>query len=286
METQLRLENKTNIQVQYLRYMVIILLVGFFSFWAFPSQSSIGQTEKIVVKPPMHPPRNTKNADFLDETEIRQLEQHRALPSLSKSVLASKFIRQGPKDAKRMAITFDDGPYLLTAKYIEVLQAYDVPATFFLIGVQVEKYPDEAKMIIDSGYEIGVHSYGHKQLTRMSANSMENDFEKSLAAIRNITETDIRFFRPPFGNFNDSVIQAAKNHNLTTILWCVDPRDWQRDDPNQIARHVIEKTDNGAILLLHEGREGTLEALPQIIEGLWEKGFEIVSLSELLSTVE
>ena len=66
----------------------------------------------------------------------------------------------------------------------------------------------------------------------------------------------------------------------------MDPRDWQKDDPNEIARHVIEKAENGAIILLHEGRQGTLEALPLIIEGLWEKGFEIVSLSELLSTVE
>lgn len=295
METQLRLENKINVQSPYLRYIVIILLVGLFSFWAFPGQSSIGQPDKIVAKPDL--PSKENNVDYMDEKEIRQLEQHgtgneiggnkpEELPALSESVLASKFIRQGPQDLQRVAITFDDGPYLLTEKYIEILKAYDVRATFFLIGVQVEKYPDEATMIIDNGYEIGIHSYGHKQLTRMSTGSMEEDFRKSLTTVRNLTETDIRFFRPPFGDFNDNIIQTAKTHKLTTILWCVDPRDWQRNDPDQIARHVIEKVDNGAIVLLHEGRQGTLEALPRIIEGLWEKGFEIVSLSELLSAVE
>lgn len=295
METQLRLENKISVQSPYLRYIIIILLVGLFSFWAFPGKSSIGQPDKIVAK--LDLPSKENNVDYMDEKEIRQLKQHgtgneiggnkpEELPALSESVLASKFIRQGPQDLQRVAITFDDGPYLLTEKYIEILKAYDVRATFFLIGVQIEKYPDDAKMIIDNGYEIGIHSYGHKQLTRMSTGSMEEDFRKSLTAVRNLTETDIRFFRPPFGDFNDNIIQTAKTHKLTTILWCVDPRDWQRNDPDRIARHVIEKADNGAIVLLHEGRHGTLEALPRIIEGLWDKGFEIVSLSELLSAAE
>ena len=296
MHTELKLENIAFMRFPYLRYIVIILLVGLFSFWAFPGQSSIGQPDKIVVKPPSNAP--SQNIDFMDEKEIRQLKQHptgnnmgdnkpeEELPALSESVMASKFIRQGSTDVNQVAITFDDGPYLLTEKYIEILQAYDVQATFFMIGVQVEKYPDDAKMIIDNGYEIGIHSYGHKQLTRMNQGAMEDDFRKSLTAVRNLTERDIRFFRPPFGDFNDNIIQTAKTHKLTTVLWCVDPRDWQKDDPNEIARHVIEKAENGAIILLHEGRQGTLEALPLIIEGLWEKGFEIVSLSELLSTVE
>jgi peptidoglycan/xylan/chitin deacetylase (PgdA/CDA1 family) len=295
MQTELNVENKIHVQFPYLRYIVIILLVGLFSFWAFPGQSSIGQPEKIVVKPPSAT-QGQNNAYFMDEEELLQLKKHHTenkiggkkpkdYPALSGSVLASKFIRQGP-DVNQVAITFDDGPFLLTEKYIEVLQAYDVQATFFLIGVQVEKYPDDAKMIIESGYEIGIHSYGHKQLTRMGSSSIDNDFRKSITAIGKVADADIRFFRPPFGDFNDSVIQTAKNHNLTTILWCVDPRDWQKDDPYVIARHVIEKAENGAIILLHEGREGTLAALPLIIEGLWERGFEIVSLSELLSTVE
>lgn len=281
MQTQLLLENKTYVQIPYLRYIVIILLVGLFSFWAFPGQSGTGQTEYVV--------NHEGYADFLDEEEIQHLKEHQmqnqnrlTLPS---PVFSSKFIRQASKDVKKVAITFDDGPHFLTGKYIDILQTYDIMATFFLIGIQVEKYPNEAKKIIDEGYEIGSHSYNHKQLSKMSADSIENDFQKSLATIISIAKTDIRFFRPPFGDFNDTVIQTAKNHNLVTILWCVDPRDWQKDNPEQIAQHVIENAENGAIILLHEGRESTLKALPQIIEGLWEKGFEIVSLSELLSTV-
>ena len=133
-------------------------------------------------------------------------------------MLTSKFIRQGPKDVKKVALTFDDGPYMMTDKYIDILRAYDISATFFLIGSQVEKYPDKAKIIIENGNEVGIHSYSHKQLSKMSAESIENDLQKSISIINNVAETDIRFFRPPFGDFNDTVIKTAKNHDLTTIL--------------------------------------------------------------------
>lgn len=278
MNTQVSLENKIKIRFPYVRCIFIIFIIGLFSFWAFPGKSSIGQT--AVVEPPLW---IESSLDFLDEKEIRQQIQLDTLPPLSQSVLASKFVRQGPHDKKRVSITFDDGPYLLTEKYINILQKYNVQATFFLIGVQVEKYPDEAKKIADSGYEIGIHSYNHRQLTAMSISSLEDDFQKSLSAVKSITDSDIRFFRPPFGDFNDTIIDTAKKHSLTTILWCVDPRDWQKDDPKVIAQHVIERAENGAIILLHEGRVATLKALPHIIEGLWARGFEIVSLSELLS---
>lgn len=278
MSMQTVLKNKKNNKFSYIRCIFIVFIVMFFSFCAFPGKSSIGQT--AVAQQPLW--INWDNMDFFDEREIRQMRQ-KTLPSLSESVLASKFIRQGPNYKKRVAITFDDGPYLLTEKYISVLQEYNIQATFFLIGVQIEKYPDEAKKIVESGYEVGIHSYSHRQLTTMDISSIEDDFQKSLSAVKSIANSEIRFFRPPYGSFNDTVIEIAKKHGLTTALWCVDPRDWQVDDWNLIARHVIEKAENGAIILLHEGREATLKALPSIIEGLWARGFDIVSLSELLS---
>lgn len=287
---QLGFKNQKEAQISYSRYIICILFAIFFSFCTFPCQISTGQADKVIANTSNINDEN--NTAFLDEMELKQLkrlqdQKSQALPTLSKSVLTSKFIRHGSKDVKQVAITFDDGPYLLTEKYIEMLQAYDIPATFFLIGVQVEKYPDEAKMIIDNGYEIGIHSYSHKKLTNMRIDSIETDLTKSLDTIEEIAKgTDVRFFRPPFGSFNDSVIETAKKHNLTTVLWCVDPRDWQKNDSDQIARHVIEHADNGAIILLHEGRQGTLKALPLIIEGLEDKGFEIVSLSKLLSTIQ
>ncbi|MFY9312486.1 MAG: polysaccharide deacetylase family protein [Tepidanaerobacteraceae bacterium] len=267
------------VQMKFERYIATLIIAVLFSMLAFPGKSSVGQTAVSKLPPLLHRDLH----DYLVEQEIRQQVRLNILPQLSQSVMAARFLRHGPEGKKRVSITFDDGPFLFTEKYISVLKEYDVDAAFFLIGVQIDKYPDEAKKIAESGYEIGVHSYGHRQLTAMSRSSIENDFEKSLSAVKRITDSEIRFFRPPFGEFNDTVIDIAKKYNLTTVLWCVDPRDWQETDPDVIARHVIDRATNGAIILLHEGRESTIEALPQIIEGLWERGFEIVSLSELLS---
>lgn len=282
-----KLKMNTSVNIDNKRYIIFFLFVGLFSLWAFPGHSSIGQTEQVVIDTAKNDITNYRMNDYLDEGEIIHSKQAQTenKPTLPASVLTSKFIRQGPKDVKKVALTFDDGPYMMTDKYIDVLRAYDINAAFFLIGSQIEKYPEQAKIIIENGHEVAVHSYSHKQLSKMSAESIENDLQKSISIINNVAETDIQFFRPPFGDFNDTVIKTAKKHDLTTILWCVDPRDWQKDNPGQIVTHVLEKTDDGAIILLHEGREGTLKALPQIIEGLWEKGFEIVSLSELLSTM-
>jgi len=263
-------------QFSFKKSITVFLAAVFFTLMAFPSTSGIGQT--AVLRPPLQ-----FGNDYLIENEIRQHVKLHKLPELSQSVMASKFVRQGSQDKKRISITFDDGPYLMTEKYIKVLQEYDIQATFFLIGVQIEKYPDEAKKIVEGGYEIGVHSYAHRNLSAMNLSSIEADFEKSLAAVKKITDSNIRFFRPPFGAFNDSVIGVAKKHNLATILWCVDPRDWQENNPDLVAQHVLDHAVNGAIILLHEGRESTVNALPKIIEGLWAQGYEIVPLSELLS---
>jgi len=267
------------IQINFKKFITTCLFTVIFSLLAFSNTSSIGQ----IAISKLHFLKGNDYRDYLVEKEIRQQMRSNALPQLSQSVMASKFIRQGSQTKRRVSITFDDGPYLLTDQYINILKNYNINATFFLIGVQVEKYPDMAKKIAESGYEIGVHSYAHRRLSTMNINSIVDDFEKSLSVVKRITDSDIRFFRPPFGDFNDSVIDIAKKNNLTTVLWCVDPRDWQEDNPTIIAQHVIDYAVNGAIILLHEGRESTLTALPLIIEGLWDKGFEIVSLSELLS---
>ena len=194
--------------------------------------------------------------------EIEQLkrtsnQKHSPLPV---PVISSDYVRQGSKELKKLPSPLMMGLFS-TGEYLDILETYNIPATFFLIGIHVEKYPDQAKMIIDSKNELGLHSYSHKQLTKMAPDYIKIDFQDSLTAINNIAETDIRFFRPPFGDFNDTIIEAAKDHDLITILWCVDPRDWKINDPQQIAKHVIQNAENGSIILLHEGRQSTLEAL-------------------------
>lgn len=266
---------------QRVQFHLILVLVLIFSV-GFPSKSSSAQA---VFNPSDF---NIKEQDFLEEQE--EICEQNCLQVSSKdknlkpSIDISKPIRHGEQNVKKVALTFDDGPYALTDEYIKVLREYDVPATFFLLGMQIDKYPDKAQSIADVGFEIGIHSYAHKQLTKMTTDSLNADLAESLSSLKAATGIDTNLFRPPYGDFSETVVETAQKYDLATILWNVDPRDWQKNSAEAIANHVLEYTQDGSIILLHEGREGTLKALPKIIDGLREKGYEIVSISELLSS--
>jgi peptidoglycan/xylan/chitin deacetylase (PgdA/CDA1 family) len=193
-------------------------------------------------------------------------------------------IRANPGAGKRVALTFDDGPYAqLTEKYLEVLESYDVKATFFLVGSRVEKFLDSAKAIAEKGFEAGGHSYSHSYIKNKSLEHIKQDFLMNNEIIERITGKKVEFFRPPYGAYNKKLLQIAMEFGQISVTWNVDPKDWAGIDAQEISRRVLNNVSDGAIILLHEGRENTLAALPMIIEGLIDKGYEIVPLSELLS---
>jgi len=263
-----------------MQFCLFLILTLFFSLIS-PEHSSSAQSTFSPVD------MQHRQQDFLDEAEeicnnclrLRLKDDNPDTSSIDKT----KAIRSG-SDIKKIALTFDDGPfYTLTEEYIKVLLDYDVPATFFLLGLQIDKYPDKALEIAEAGFEIGIHSYGHKQLTKLSQEDIDADLERALSTLKKSTGKGTELFRPPYGDYNNTVLETTQKHDLATILWNVDPRDWAKADAEKIANHVINHTQNGSIILLHEGRKGTLKALPIIITTLREQGYEFVSVSELLS---
>jgi len=200
---------------------------------------------------------------------------------------ASKPIFRGSTQAgKLVALTFDDGPYAgWTAEYLKTLEAYQVPATFFLVGTRVEKYPGIAQKIAEQGFEVGSHSYRHAKLTLEKLEIIQEDFRKTALAFSNI-QVEIKLFRPPYGAYNDLVTGTADRYHQKSVGWNVDPRDWDTHDPQKIVNRVLSHVSDGSIILLHEGRKSTLEALPQIIRGLQEKGYRLVTVSQLIEAGE
>ena len=230
--------------------------------------------------------------DYLDETSLRHCIKS-VLANRAKNKLAIKLPEPTAKAVfnanivGKVALSFDDGPYdQLTEEYIEVLKKYDVEATFFLVGNRVERFPELAEKIAKTGFDIGSHSYAHAQLTKRNPPWIVKDLEKTKASIKKASGVDVKLFRPPYGDCNQAVLKAAMAQDLITVKWNVDPKDWQVDDPAKIVENILTNSTDGSIILMHEGRESTLEALPQIISGLRAKGFEIVSVAELLSAEE
>lgn len=226
-----------------------------------------------------------KSADAED-----QVIQERKVASTEKQTKESlkkpealRMVRSNPRAGKQIAITFDDGPYgQWTEQYINVLKANNAKATFFLVGKQVEKYPGLARKIEDAGFEVGAHSYSHAKLTRENDQAINKDFQRETQLIKTETGTDIKLFRPPYGMDNDKVEQIAHTHGEQTVCWNIDPRDWQKKSPAQITKHILTHAADGCIIILHEGKQNTAAALPGIIKGLQQKGYTLVTVSELL----
>ncbi|MFR1566032.1 MAG: polysaccharide deacetylase family protein [Christensenellales bacterium] len=170
-----------------------------------------------------------------------------------------------------------------TLSILEILERYDIKANFFTVGFWAEKYPDILKKLSDSGrMEIGTHSNTHPHMPKLSRSQMKLELETSSKIIESVTGKKPDLFRAPFGDYNDALIETAEEMGLYTIQWDVDSLDWKGLKSGEMAARVINKTQNGSIILMHNDGEHTVEALPLIIEGLKNKGFTFVTIGELI----
>lgn len=189
------------------------------------------------------------------------------------------------RDDKKIALSFDAAWGAdLTDSILSILEKYNVKTTFFVVGKWAEQYPDKVKALSDAGHEVENHSYGHPHMTNMSKEDMINELERCNAKIEEITGKHPTLLRPPYGDYNNAVIEAAEQCSMHTIQWSVDSLDWKGISADDIVKRVVPKVTNGSIVLFHNAGEHTPEALPAILESLISEGYEIVPVSELIYT--
>lgn len=199
-----------------------------------------------------------------------------------------KFIvRKGSEDLKILAITFDDGPHpRITKEILKTLDEYDIKATFFMLGKNVENYPKVVEQVYKEGHEIGNHTYSHIDVKACSESKIKDEIQKTQALLESITNTKHNLFRPPFGYHNKKILKIVKENDCRIVLWSdVDSKDWSNPGVNHIVKEIMNKVKNGDILLFHdyvEGKSDTAEALKIIIPKLKEKGYEFVTVSKLM----
>jgi peptidoglycan/xylan/chitin deacetylase (PgdA/CDA1 family) len=183
-----------------------------------------------------------------------------------------------------VALTFDDGPYPgYTEKLLKILENENVKATFFLIGRHASEYPDLVRKISEKNHEIGAHTYTHQNIRKMSEKSLLAELEMTKRAIEKCSKKRVYLFRPPGGQLNKRALDTVRGAGYVTVLWTVLPKDHEpgimRDD---IIRTALRDTSDSGIILLHMGRQRTLDALPRIIWGLRMKGYRFTTVSELM----
>ena len=186
-------------------------------------------------------------------------------------------------DEKKVALTFDAAWGAdKTSKIVEILTNEGVGGTFFLVGFWSEKYADKIKEIDAAGLDIGTHSNTHPKMSQLTSSQIEDELTVSMNLITSATNKEVRFFRPPYGDYNDQLLTVADNLGLQTIQWSVDSLDWKGLSADQILARVKAGVHNGAIILFHNNSDNIVEALPQVIAFLKAEGYSMVNLSDLV----
>jgi peptidoglycan/xylan/chitin deacetylase (PgdA/CDA1 family) len=193
-----------------------------------------------------------------------------------------KDIVSKPVRPRLAVLTFDDGPYPVESSALAAeLKDLRVPADFFLIGADVRREPAIARRLFAMGFEIGNHTMTHPKMPALPFGAQSEEIGRGAAAIEATSGAFVRYFRPPHGSYDANTIRAAQTAGEVTVLWDVDPGDWRTLTPRTIASLVIDQAKAPAVILLHNGKDATIEALPIIVGAYRRAGFQFVTLSEL-----
>ena len=184
----------------------------------------------------------------------------------------------------QVAIGFDDGPYPDTPAFVRMLEAAHATATFFMIGRQItSSYRETMLHELRAGDVLGDHTFTHPDLTQ--SDEVHSQLSRTISAIRTLTDYTPCVFRPPYGDYDASVVRTAASLGLATVTWNVDPSDYTQPGTSAIERRVLAQVQPGSIIISHDGggpRGQTLAAYPRIISALRHRGYGIVTIPQLL----
>ncbi len=214
-----------------------------------------------------------------------------ALRALSSSPMISRVLgtsRKIPiysvqKEAKEVALSFDAAwGASRTPEILDIMEQYELTTTFFLVSFWIEDYPEMARQIAARGHEIGLHSSTHPHMTSLSPGAIRKELRENRRLIEEVTGQRANLFRPPFGEYDDRLIEVAESMNLVTIQWSLDSLDWKDLSAERMAKRILDNIEPGDIVLFHNNGKNTPAALRKIIPALLERGYEIKPISDLI----
>lgn len=187
------------------------------------------------------------------------------------------------RNDKKISVSFDAAwGNEHTKAILDALDEYNVKATFFLVNFWAEKFPEDVKEIAARGHEVENHSATHPDLATLSADQIEKELSAAGATVEKLCGKRPDLIRPPFGSYNNTVIQTAEQAGYRVIQWDVDSLDWKNLSTEQIVERVTRNVKPGSIVLFHNNAEHVEEYLPVILEKLQSAGYEIVPIGELI----
>ena len=186
-------------------------------------------------------------------------------------------------EENKVAISFDAAWGAdKTKEIMTICENYNVEATFFLVGFWIEKYPDMVKEIYNRGFEIGIHSNTHPDMTKLTKSQIYDELEINLKLIQNLTGFRPKLFRPPYGYYNNNLIEVCEDLGLSCIEWDVDSLDWKGLSASSIANRVITRAKNGSIVLFHNNSDNIISGLKLVLEYFKSKKMQVVAIGDLI----
>lgn len=187
------------------------------------------------------------------------------------------------RDDKVLAISFDASWGAdKTISILDILDEHDVKTTFFLVGGWVDKYPDMVKEIVARGHEIGNHSDTHPHMSQLSESAIKDELRIMSDKVEKLTGVRPTLFRPPYGDYNNRVIEVARAEGYECVQWSIDSLDWKDRGTEDIIKQCTYRVDNGDIVLFHNDSNDIVDALPTVIKHYQGLGYTIIPVSELL----
>ena len=181
-----------------------------------------------------------------------------------------------------IAFTFDDGPSNDTMRLLDALEEHDSHATFFVLGYRISKFPKTLQRAVELDMEIASHTWNHRNMRSLNETEIRNTLTRTNNAIEQITGTNPNIYRPPFGMTNPKVRNISEDLGLSIVNWSLDGMDWRYKDANRVFNIVMNRVKENDIILLHDIHPTTVDAMEKLIPALIERGFKLVTVSELL----
>ncbi|CAL9409984.1 polysaccharide deacetylase family protein [Streptomyces sp. NPDC088935] len=186
--------------------------------------------------------------------------------------------------AKCIALTFDAGPSENSARLLDILKEKQVPATFFLLGKRhIDTYPELVRRMADEGHEVASHTWTHKILTDAKPDEIREELERPNKEIERLTGKRPTLMRPPQGRTDDTVHDICRELGLAEVLWSVTAKDYKTTDSDLITERVLDQSSRDGIILLHDIYDGTVPAVPGIIDALKKRGYVFVTVPQLMA---
>ena len=242
---------------------------------------------KLPPPPPISGPIKTTN-----NTAYRTPALHGPVPRNPDMNLRADYTKGSgisfsriPMADKYIAITFDDGPHPKnTPRLLNMLRARNIKATFYMVGSNVDLYPQVVRRVVAEGHEIGNHSYSHRLFSKMGDSEIRQELSRTRDAVQRAAGVQTLTLRPPFGGMltrQREWVNAEFGYPI--ILWSIDPLDWKRPGPSVVCSRIVSATTPGSIILAHDLHSQTVDAMPATLDGLLQRGFKFVTVSQLLA---